>query len=156
MASQSAINFLDSVYAKVDTQVRNIIDSYPDPVDSIVINIQFDGGGSALASGQKGQIMIPAVARVVAARIFVGKDDSASSATVDVWFSDYDNYPTAMVSLHGTGTIPTLASAIKNDCDMDGWNNLFDRADHLAYRLTSFSGSAQHMTLALLCKKTGD
>jgi len=156
MANPSAINFLSSVYSKVDQQVREIIESYPELVDSIVINIQFDGSGAALAAGAKGQVIIPAVFRVMAARIFVGKDDSASSATVDVWYSSYDDYPTTMISLHGAGTIPTLTSAVKATCDMTDWNTLINRADHLAYELTTFSGTAQHMTLALLCQKIGD
>lgn len=153
MASPEAVQLLESVYSRVDKQVRDILAAIPDlSVDDYEILLQFDGGGAALTAGLSGTLEVPVPGRIVGARMFVGRLDAASSATVTVRFGTYGDYPASML-LSGTGTIPTLTSAVKSAPSIAGWHQYLAARDVLAWDLTTFSGTAQHLTLALLVKK---
>lgn len=147
-----AVRFLEGLYSRVDTMVRDILASIPGAMDTYDINIQFDGGGAPLAAGAAGQVELPMSGRIMAARLFVGPADGASSATITAQIGTFADYPTGL-PLEGDGAIPTLTTDVKVDLDVRGWvQNIYTR-DILAYTLTSFSGSAIHLTLALLVRK---
>lgn len=152
MADSKYVQFLELVYSRVDRQVRDILKTFEPPTQEYEFLIQFDGAGSALVQGMAGQGEVPSRGRIVGARILAGRNDPASSATITVWFGTFSDYPEGTL-LHGSGAVPTLSSAVKANLSVDGWFQYLSARDVLAWQLTSFSGSAQHLTLALLVRR---
>ena len=112
------------------------------------IELTFDGAGQALVVGMGGYLEVPFDCRLMAARLFA---DVSCSATVDLTYGTYTDFPAASVLYD---TIPTLSSAQKADLAVTNWHRRLAARDVLSYQLASFSGSATRLTLALWVRKT--
>lgn len=155
MAGPKSVQLLESVYVRTDKQVREILDAWENPdIDDFIFLMGFDGGGAALVAGMNGSGEIPDDGRIIGARLYVGRIDLPCDAVVTVWLGSFADYPIG-AALHGIGIIPTLTSADpgKIELDITGWQEYVHLRDMLTWELTSFTGTAQHLTLSLLVKK---
>jgi hypothetical protein len=83
------------------------------------VNFIIDGGGSVVATGSKGFVVIDFACSIVAWTIAA---DQSGSAVVDVKRATYSGFPTT-ASIAGTAK-PTLSSVQKNqNTTLTGWGN---------------------------------
>lgn len=122
-------------------------------IDDAYDTIQFiiDGGGSAITTGVKGDIMIPFNCTVLGWDIVA---DQSGSIVVDVWKDTYANFaPTVADTITGTEK-PTLSSAVKNqDIALSTWTTALTRNDWLRFNVDSAS-TVTRVTLALRVVRT--
>ena len=104
---------------------------------SNVITISFiiDGGGSAIATGQKGHMEVPFACVIFGWTILA---DQAGSIVVDVWKDTYANFPPTVGDTIAGSEKPTLDGAQKNqDLDLTTWDAAVDDGDILAFNVDS-------------------
>jgi hypothetical protein len=122
-------------------------------LDDAYDTIQFiiDGGGSAITTGVKGDIMIPFNCTILGWDIVA---DTSGSIVVDVWKDSYANFPpTVADTITGTEK-PTLSSAVKNqDTALSSWTTTLTRNDWLRFNVDSASTSTR-VTVAIRVKRT--
>jgi hypothetical protein len=119
--------------------------------DSVVVNFIIDGGGSAIATGEKGHVE-PSFAMTITGWTILA--DQSGSIVVDVWKNTYANYPpTSADSIAGTEK-PTLSSAQKSqDLSLTTWTTAVAAGDILAFNVDSAS-TVTRVTVALRGRKT--
>lgn len=118
----------------VDNQyVNNLIDNLKKGSFGITI----DGGGSAITTGDKGNIVVPYDCEIVGWTIL---GDVTGSIVVDLWKDTYANYPpTVADTITGTEK-PTLSSAIKNqDNTLTSWTTSVSAGDIIKFNVDSAS-----------------
>lgn len=126
-------------------------------IDDAYDTIQFiiDGGGSAITTGVKGDIMIPFNCTVLGWDIVA---DVSGSIVVDVWKDTYTNFPpTVADTITGTEK-PTLTSSpstqIKNqDTSLSTWTTSLSRNDFLRFNVDS-AATVTRVTVALRVVRT--
>lgn len=122
-------------------------------LDDAYDTIQFiiDGGGSAITTGVKGDIMIPFNCTVLGWDIVA---DTSGSIVVDVWKDTYANFPpTVADTITGTEK-PTLSSATKNqDTALSSWTTTLTRNDWLRFNVDS-AATVTRVTVAIRVKRT--
>lgn len=122
---------------------------YDDSYDTIQFII--DGGGSAITTGIKGDIMIPFNCSVLGWDI-VG--DTSGSIVVDVWKDTYANFPPTVGDSITGSEKPTLSSATKNqDLTLSSWTTTFSRNDWLRFNVDSAS-TLTRVTIVIRVKRT--
>lgn len=101
-----------------------------------VIGFTIDGGGSAITTGLKGIVPVPAACTIKAVRMYA---DQSGSIVVDIWAEDYANYPpTDADSLAAAGTPPTITTATKSeDATLTDWTTALAEGDVLAFNVDS-------------------
>lgn len=122
-------------------------------LDNSYDTIQFiiDGGGSAITTGVKGDIMIPFNCSVIGWDI-VG--DTSGSIVVDIWKDTYANFPPAVGDTITGTEKPTLSSATKNqDISLTTWTTTFSRNDWLRFNVDSAS-TITRCTIVIRVKRT--
>lgn len=122
-------------------------------LDTAYDTIQFiiEGGGLAITTGVKGDIMIPFACTVQSWYIVA---DQSGSIVVDIWKDSYGNFPpTVADTITGTEK-PTLSSATKNqDLTLTSWTTAFSRGDFLRFNVDSAS-TVTRVTVIIVVKKT--
>lgn len=110
-----------------------------------------DGGGSAITTGVKGDLMLPFGGTITGWRIVA---DQSGSIVVDVWKDTYANFaPTVADTIAGSEK-PTLSSAVKNeDTSLSSWTTSFSTGDWLRFNVDSAS-TVTRVTLVLLVTRT--
>lgn len=98
------------------------------------LSFVIDGGGSAITTGVKGQVSIPADCLINGWNLTA---DQAGSAVVDVLHSTYAGFPTA-ASIAGSDR-PTLSSAQKNQNagPLSAWTTALTAGDILQFQVVS-------------------
>lgn len=122
-------------------------------IDNAHDTIQFiiDGGGSAIATGVKGDIMIPFDCTVQGWDIVA---DASGSIVVDVWKDTYANFPPTVADTITGSEKPTLSSAQKNqDLTLSSWTTAFSRGDWLRYNVDSAT-TVTRVTVVIRVKRT--
>ena len=119
--------------------------------DLVVVNFIIDGGGSAIATGEKGHVELPFAMTITGWTILA---DQSGSIVVDVWKDAYANYPpTNADSIAGTEK-PTLSSAQKNqDLSLTTWTTGVAAGHILAFEVESAT-NVTRVTVALRGRKT--
>ena len=120
---------------------------------SNVITITFiiDGGGSAIATGQKGHLEIPFACTITGWTILA---DQAGSIVVDVWKDTYANFPPTVADTIAGSEKPTLSSAQKNqDLSLSTWTTAIAAGDILAFNVDSAS-TVTRVTISIRATKT--
>ena len=79
--------------------------------DTSIWPIVIDGGGSAITTGVKLDLIVPYNALITGWDIVA---DQSGSIVVDIWQDTYSNYPPTVADTITTGEKPTLSSAVKN------------------------------------------
>jgi hypothetical protein len=142
-----------------EADMRQFADDIADSalfLDDAYDTIQFiiDGGGSAITSGIKGDIMVPFNCTVQGWDI-VG--DASGTIQVDIWKDTYANFPpTVADTITGTEK-PALSSAQKNqDTSLSSWTTTLTRNDWLRINVDSSPSPATvtRVTVVIRVKRT--
>lgn len=139
-----------------EADMRQFADDIADSalfLDDAYDNLQIiiDGGGSAITTGVKADLLIPYNCTVLGWDIL---GDASGSIVVDVWKDTYANFPpTVADTITGTEK-PTLSSAVKNqDTALSSWTTALTRNDILRFNVDSAS-TVTRVTLSLRIKRT--
>jgi hypothetical protein len=110
------------------------------------INVIIDGGGAAITTGVKADLLIPYAATITAARLLA---DQSGSIVVDIWKDTYANFPPTVADSITASAKPTLSSAQKSeDTTLTGWTASLVAGDYLRFNVDSAT-TVQRVTLAL-------
>ncbi len=122
-------------------------------IDNAHDTIQFiiDGGGVAITTGVKGDLMIPFDCTVQGWDIVA---DASGSIVVDVWKDTYANFPPTVADTVTGSEKPTLVTAQKNqDLTLTTWTTAFSRGDWLRYNVDSIT-TVTRVTVVIRVKRT--
>jgi hypothetical protein len=108
-----------------------------DNLKSVGLEIEIDGGGSAITPGIKGYYRIPFACTLTAHRLVA---DQSGSIVIDLWKDTYANFPPTDADSITASTPPTLSSAQKaEDTTLSGWTKTFAAGDWIAVNVDSAS-----------------
>lgn len=139
-----------------ESDLRQFADDIADStlfLDDAYDTIQFivDGGGSAITTGVKGDIMIPFNCTVLGWDIVA---DTSGSIVIDVWKDSYANFPPTVADTIAGTEKPTLSSAVKNqDTSLSSWTTTLTRNDWLRFNVDSAT-TVTRVTIAIRVKRT--
>ncbi len=100
-------------------------------------SLQFviDGGGVALVSGAKGDIIVPWNCKLTNLNLF--SDQSGGSVRVDVWRDSFANFPPTSGDTIAASGVPLISGTIRNTYSgtaaLSGWVTAFNRDDVLSF-----------------------
>jgi hypothetical protein len=110
------------------------------------VPVVFDGLGSVLTTGVKGDVPIHFDALIVRWRLLA---DRAGGLVVDVWKTNYAGFPPTVGNTIAGSDLPTLAGAAKAESTaLTGWNREVNAGDVLRFNIDSVS-AIQRATLTL-------
>jgi len=113
---------------------------------TVAIAFVIDGGGSAITTGIKGDLMIP-FACTIAGVTLLG--DQSGSIAVDIWKDSYANYPPTSADSITASAKPTLSSAAKSrDTTLTGWTKAISAGQTLRFNVDS-AATLTRVTLIL-------
>lgn len=118
-----------------------------------VDTIQFviDGGGTSISTGEKGHVEVPFNCTIVGVRMLA---NASGDIVVDLWKSDYANFPPVNGGSITAAAPPTISGAIKSEnLTLTGWNVDLVKGEILAYNVDSISGLSR-VTIVLLVEKS--
>ncbi|HVY85366.1 MAG TPA: DUF2793 domain-containing protein [Caulobacterales bacterium] len=102
---------------------------------TVAIAFVIDGGGSAIATGVKGNLMIPFDCTIASATLLA---DQSGSIVIDIWKDDYANYPPTSADSIVASAKPTLSSAAKSqDTTLTGWTTSISAGQTLRFNVDS-------------------
>lgn len=116
--------------------------------DVTVLSITFiiDGGGSAITTGEKGDITIPFACTINEWTLLA---DQSGSVVVDIWKDTYANYPPTVADTITASAKPTISAATKGQSStLTGWTTSIAAGDVLAFNVDSAS-TVTRVTLSL-------
>lgn len=153
--------FADNTTGQIsEGDLRQFADDIADStifIDDAYDTIQFiiDGGGSAITTGVKGDIMIPFNCTILGWDIVA---DQVGKIEVDVWKDTYTNFPPTVADTITGSEKPTLGSvsttAQKNqDTALSTWTTSLTRNDWLRFNVDSAT-TVTRVTLALRVVRT--
>lgn len=110
-----------------------------------------DGGGAAITTGVKGDLLIPFACTITAATLLA---DQTGSIVIDVWTDSYANFPPTVADTITASAKPTLSSAAKSqDTTLTGWTKTITAGQLLRFNVDSAS-TVTRVTLALSVTRT--
>lgn len=110
-----------------------------------------DGGGAAITTGVKGDLLIPYACTITAATLIA---DQTGSIVIDVWRDSYANFPPTVADTITASAKPTLSSAAKSqDTTLTGWSTAITAGQLLRFNVDSVS-TVTRVTLALSVTRT--
>jgi hypothetical protein len=110
------------------------------------LTVVLDGGGSALTTGVKGDLIVPWNCTVTGWTLLA---DQSGSIVIDVWRDSYANYPPTVADTIAGSEKPTLSSATKNqDLTLTTWTTSLSAGDILRFNVDSVA-TVQRVTLAI-------
>ena len=116
------------------------------------ISAIFDGGGSALTTGIKGDIEIPFACTINAVTMLA---DQSGSLVVDIWKSAYSAYPPVDAGSITASAVPTISAATKSqNLTLTGWTTAIAAGDILRFNIDSIT-TITRCTLSLKVTPTG-
>lgn len=108
-------------------------------------NFIIDGGGSALTTGDKGEIVLPACT-IVAVRLLA---DQSTTTVIDLWKGTYADHPQADGDSITASAVPTISGASKSeDTTLTGWTTAVAEGDQITANVDS-TDNATRITIAL-------
>lgn len=152
----SSGTFADNTTRQItEGDMRQFADDIADStifLDDAYDNLQIiiDGGGSAITTGIKADLVVPYNCTVIGWDIL---GDASGSIVVDIWKDTYANFPpTVADTITGTEK-PTLSSVAKNqDVALSTWTTTLTRNDILRFNVDSAS-TVTRVTLSLRIKR---
>ncbi len=110
-----------------------------------------DGGGAAITSGVKGDLMIPFDCTIVSATLLA---DQSGSIAIDIWKDTYANYPPTVADSITASAKPTLSGAARSqDTALTGWTTSVSAGQTLRFNVDSAS-TVTRVTLILKVVKS--
>lgn len=120
--------------------------AFPSGLATGTINFIFDGGGSTITTGIKGDILVDFACHITSATLLA---NASGSFVVDIWKSTYAGFPSVDANSITASAPPTLSSAIKSqDVTLTGWNKDIAAGDILRFNVDSVT-TVQRVTLGL-------
>ncbi len=118
--------------------------------DFVYINFIIDGGGSAITTGIKGGVEVPA-GTIVEMRLLA---DQSGSIVVDIWKDTYANYPPTDADSITASAVPTISTDTKaTDATLTGWTTALTAEDILYYNVDSVT-TIERVTVVLKVRKS--
>lgn len=99
--------------------------------------IQFviDGGGAALAAGEKGDVIVPYDCRINYVNVF--SDQSGGSVFLGIWRDSFANYPPTSGDTVAPSGVPLISGAIRNSYSgaaaLSGWTTALTKGDVIKF-----------------------
>lgn len=119
--------------------------------EEVSITFVIDGGGSAIATGIKGDLEIPFACTIKRVTMLA---DASGSIVVDIWKDSYANFPPINADSITASAPPTISSALKSqDSTLTGWTKAIAAGSVLRFSVDS-SATIKVCTLALYVTKT--
>lgn len=110
-----------------------------------------DGGGSAISTGIKGDIVIDFACTINNATLLA---DQTGSIVLDLWKDTYANYPPTVADTITASAKPTLSSATKaQDNTLTGWTTSVTAGDIIRVNVDS-AATVTRVLLALKVTRT--
>lgn len=110
-----------------------------------------DGGGVAITTGIKGDLVIPFACNIEAATMV---STLVGSIIVDIWKDTYANFPPTVADKITGATPPTIAADDQStDVTLTGWTVAIAAGSILRFNVNSVTG-IQRVTLSLLLRRT--
>lgn len=127
-------------------RTRNLERRFPARRFLVVV---FDGFGSELTTGIKGEVAIHFDCEIVGWRLLA---DQSGDIVVDVWKSDYASYPPTIADTITAADLPTLSGSDKaDDTTLTGWTTDVADGDTFKFNIDSVSTVTRvTLTLALI------
>lgn len=122
-------------------------------LDDAYDSLQFvvDGGGTAITTGVKGDLVIPYNCTVLGWDVLA---DTSGSIVIDVWKDTYANFPPTVADTIAGSEKPTITSATKNqDTSLSSWTTTLTRNDILRFNVDSCT-TITRVTLNIRVKRT--
>lgn len=99
--------------------------------------VTFDGGGSAITTGVKGDLHVPIAVTITKATLLA---DQSGSIVIDIWKDSYANFPPTNADTITASAKPTLSGAAKSqDSTLTGWTTSVSAGDVLRFNVDSAS-----------------
>ena len=116
-----------------------------------IIGFTIDGGGSAITTGLKGIVPVPAGCTVKAVRMYA---DQSGSIVVDIWKDTYANYPPTDADTITAAAVPTITTATRSeDATLTDWTVALSEGDVLAFNVDS-ADTVTRVVVALFVEYT--
>jgi hypothetical protein len=125
----------------------DISDRLPADVKTFAINFVIDGGGSAIATGIKGDLEIPSACTITKATALA---DQNGTLVVSIWKDTYANFPPLVGDNITAGAPITIVAgnAKIQDAVLTGWNKTINSGDILRFSVDSCT-SITRVTISL-------
>lgn len=125
-------------------------------VDTTALNFVINGGGSAITTGVKGDVMIPFNCTVQSYSLLC---NTSGAMVIDIWKDSYANFPpTDADAMPGAGKEPTITSGanfMSQDLSITDWtSNSITAGDVLRFNVDSNGNAISGATLVLNLKRT--
>lgn len=118
--------------------------------DTAAIIYVIDGGGSAITTGVKGDLVIPFGCTITQWTLLA---DQVGSIVIDIWKDTYANYPPTVGDSITAAAKPTLSSVTNNQSStLTGWTATITSGDTLRFNVDSVS-TVTRVTLTLKVTK---
>jgi len=102
---------------------------------TVAIEYVIDGGGTALTTGVKGDLVVPFACTISGVTLLA---DQSGSVVVDIWKNTYANYPPTVANTITASAIPTISTATKyQDFTLSGWTKTVNAGDTLRFNVNS-------------------
>ena len=102
---------------------------------TVAIVFVIDGGGSAITTGIKGDLMVPFDCTIVSATLLA---DQSGSIAIDVWKDSFASYPPTSADSITASAKPALSSAAKSrDTTLTGWTTSVSAGQTLRFNVDS-------------------
>jgi hypothetical protein len=99
------------------------------------ITLVISGGGSAITTGIKADVMVPYAATITKVTSLA---DQSGSIVVDIWKDSYANYPPTDADSITAAAPPTISAATKSeDATLTGWTTSIAAGDTLRFNVDS-------------------
>jgi hypothetical protein len=114
------------------------------------LNFLIDGGGSAITTGIKGDLVVDFAATITGVTMLA---DQSGSIVVDIWKDTYANFAPTDADSITASAVPTISSATKSqDTTLTGWTTSISAGDILRFNVDSVT-SIQRVTVALRVRR---
>ena len=123
-----------------------------DAAKTFVVNFVIDGGGSAIATGIKGDIHCDFGANVTILAVTLLADQSGS-IVVDLWKDTYANFAPTVADTITAAAKPTISAATKSqDTTLTGWTTTITDGDVIRVNVDS-AATVTRVTLSLKVRR---
>lgn len=128
-----------------EEDAQALIDDTVDPLKAGVFAIVVDGGGSAITTGVKADLVVPFACTLTSWTLLA---DQSGSIVIDIWKDSYANFPPVVGDSISTSK-PTLSAAAKaQDLTITDWSEVLAAGDILRINVDS-AATVQRVTLSL-------
>ena len=118
---------------------------------AVTVNFIIDGGGSAITTGVKGDVVIDFGCNIQSVTMLA---DQSGSIVVDIWKDAYANFPPDNGDTITGGAEPTIAAATKSqDTGLAGWTTGITSGDVLRFNVDS-AATVTRVTVSLVLLRT--